>query len=206
MTRLDWSNAFRDYSVGVDRGVLYFAQNEAVVWDGLVSVSEEGQSGNARPMYFEGVLFNLRQEVSDYTAKIEAFTYPYFLEDAILALTDTRTLVGLKADNEPFAFSYRTMTAAGYEIHIVYNIVATMDNVSHRTLAEEIELEPFSFTFHTTPKAIDIAKPTSHFIIDTARANENAVFEIEKLLYGSDTTSPRLPSVSTLIDIFSANP
>lgn len=205
MTRLDWSAAFRNYGIGVDRGVLYFAQGEVIPWDGLVRVSEQGHTGSGRKVYFEGILTSIEQETAEYKAKVEAFTYPYFLEDSILALTDTRTLINYKEDDELFGFTYRTMTADGYIIHIVYNIVATIGNISHASLDQDMDLEPFEFTFHTTPVAVEGAKPTSHFMIDTSLANEESVFEIEKLLYGSDTSSPKLPSISTILDIFKAN-
>jgi hypothetical protein len=206
MARLDWTNAFRNYDVGVDRGVLYFGQNEAITWDGLVSVNEEGQTSSARSLYFEGVLANVQQEASNFKATVQAFTYPYFLESAVLGLMDTRTISNHKEDDEPFGFTYRTMRADGYVIHLVYNVVATIDGMKYETLSQDIDLEPFEFTFHTTP-VVDIegAKPTSHFMIDTARAKEETVFEVERLLYGSDTSSPRLPTISAIIDIFKAN-
>lgn len=205
MTRLDWSGAFRNYEAGVDRGALYFGNNEALPWDGLVSVSENSESGNNRKVYFEGILANVQQESSTYVAKVEAFTFPYLLEDSILALTDARTLVNHKDDDEPFGFTYRTMTANGYVIHIVYNVVATIGDIRHQTLDQDMDLEPFEFTFYTTPTEVLGAKPTSHFMIHTDLANEAAVFEIEKILYGSDTSSPRFPAVSTILDIFKAN-
>lgn len=201
MTKLDWNNAFRAYEAGVDRGVLYFG-SEAVPWDGLVSVKEQPAVADATPSYFEGAIFNLDQELNDYSAVVEAFIYPYFLEDSILALSDGRTLVNTVETDSPFGFSYRVSGNGSYKIHLVYNVIATIETVEHATITDSTDLTPFSFNFYTTPVDIPSGRPTAHFVIDTAETTTEIVRQVEDILYGTAIYAPRLPSVTELVAIF----
>lgn len=204
MTRLDWSQAFREYEAGLDRGVLYFGE-EAIPWDGLVRVNEDPAVSDASPLYFEGVVFNLDQELNDFSARVEAFTYPYFLEDVVLALSDGRTLVSTTQDSDlPFGFSYRVKNNSGYSIHLVYNITATLETVIHKTLDDAMSLDPFTFVFYTTPVDVPNGRPSSHFIIDTSEIDDEKVIHVEELLYGTATYSPRLPSVADILSILNS--
>lgn len=203
MTKLDWSSAFRSYEAGVDRGVLYFGR-EAVPWDGLVSVKQQPALKDATPSYFEGQIFNFDQELGDYQAEVEAFIYPYFLEDVVLAMSDGRTLVNTVDEDSPFGFSYRVSGNNGYRIHMVYNVVATIEAVEHATLTDSTDLDPFSFTFYTTPVDIPGGRPTAHLVIDTSEATTEAVQQVEDILYGTEIYSARLPTVSELIEIFNS--
>lgn len=206
MTRLTWHDLPRDYEKGVDHGVLYFGdhQKEAVIWNGLINVREQTEQSAGAPRYFEGIPYLLEQEIADYQASVDAYVYPYMLEDHVLAMVDGRTLVAEAPETQPFGFTYRTKKLDGYRIHIVYNIVATIENVTHATLTDQTNLTPFTFTFHTTPVDIPGARPSAHLIVDTTEADESALFEVEKMLYGSDETHPRFPSVSDLMAVFSS--
>lgn len=203
MVQLDWSNAFRAYEAGVDRGVLYFG-SEAVPWDGLVSVKEQPALKDATPAYFEGTIFNFDQELGDYQATVEAFVYPYFLEDSVLAMSDGRTLINTVDEDSPFGFSYRVNSNEGYKIHLIYNIVATIETVEHATIDDGMDLSPFEFTFYTTPVDIPGGRPSAHLVIETADAPIEAVQQVEDILYGTELYSPRMPTVSELVEIFNS--
>lgn len=204
MTRLTWTPIEREYETGLDRGVLYFGQNEAVAWDGLVRVQEQTTPSVGAPLYFDGVCFNLEQEISDYAAKVEAYIYPYMLDDHILAMMDGRTLVGDLLELMPFGFTYRTRYGSGYRIHLVYNIVASVESINNETIGQTVQLTPFAFTFNTNPVEIPGAKPTSHIYVDTTEADEGLVFQLENLLYGSDETHPRFPTVDEVVSLFAS--
>lgn len=202
MARLDWSTTFREYESGVDRGVLYFGLKEFVAWNGLTSVEERLIGIEPKPLYFDGIVYNLRQGEPDFTAGIEAFAYPYLLEEHILAMCDTRINVGTRNDVEPFHFTYRVMNNNGYKIHLVYNVVATFEGYIYETINASNSLTPFTFTFHATPEVVANAKPTAHFVVDTAKADPDIVENLEDILYGSDTSTPGFPTVEHLVDIF----
>lgn len=202
MSKLDWLNALKDYQQGVDRGVLYFGENDAFAWDGLISVTEDSSESDTKPLYFEGVLVNLDQDVSDYKATVEAFIYPYMLGDYVVGLSDGGTLSGTLAENQPFGFTYRTMTAHGYRLHLVYNVVATIDNITYSSLDDRVDLNPFTFDFYTTPTDVPNARPSSHIFIDSTETSPGILMEVESILYGSETTSPRFPTVAELVELF----
>lgn len=204
--RIDWEAAQRNYDAGVDHGVLYFfgSHNEAVPWNGLISVNQQVQVASATPRYFDGIVFNLEQKNEDYVANVEAYVYPYMLEDHILALTDGRTFVGESPELQPFGFTYRTLTAKGYKIHLVYNVTAVVDPITYATISDSVNLQPFKFAFHTVPVDVPSARPTSHFILDSERANPSVLNQVEDVLYGTAATSPRFPSVDELVSIFAA--
>jgi hypothetical protein len=203
MTKLNWTDTFRAYEFGVDRGVLYFGE-EAIPWEGLISVQEQPSASDATPLYFDGRVFNLEQEINDYAASVEALTYPYFLEDSVLAMMDARTLVSTVASDSPFGFSYRVMRNDGYVIHLVYNVVATIDSIEHATIDDAMDLQPFVFNFYTTPIDVPQGRPSAHFIFDTTEAPEASVSLVEDLLYGNDVYSPRLPDLSELIAVINS--
>lgn len=212
MTKLEWDVGQRRYEEGVDRGVLYFAERESVVWDGLIGVDENPNVSRPTPLYFDGIVYNMQQETPEPTLTVRSFTYPYMLEDHVLGLTDGRTLVGTLEENQPFGFTYRSMTNHGYKIHLVYNVVATIDSVLYTTVNESASMEPFSFTLHTSPvhvqnpKLEKRANPSSHLFVDTGEANVYAVAEVERILYGAEDSQPRFLYPSELIDIFQRFP
>lgn len=201
MTRLEWNPIAKSYEYGIDRGVLYFGK-EFIVWNGLTSVEEARLSNPPRSLYFEGITYSLVQSQTDYTAGVEAFTYPYLLESHILAMCDTRTNVGDANDGEFFNFTYRTRTMSGYKIHLVYSIAATFDGYSYETISMNQNLEPFSFTFYATPVDVPNARASAHFVVESERASPNVLSALEDILYGSETSSPRFPSVEDLISLF----
>lgn len=203
MTRLRWTALPNNYERGVDRGVLYFGQNEYSVWDGLVSVQEQATQSQGRPRFFDGVVYSIDQEIADFQASVEAITFPYMLEDHVLALGDGLTYGATSYETRPFGFTYRTERQGGYKIHLVYNIIATIETIEHQTLSSEATLTPFRFTLHTTPESVPGGRPSSHLYADTTIASPEHIFQLEKILYGSEDTSPRWPSVQNLVDLFS---
>lgn len=204
MTRLDWDGYPSVWAAGLDRGVLYFADGESVVWNGLIGVKENTTPSAGRPLYFDGICYNLEQELVDYSADIEAYVYPYMLEDHILALCDARTLIGEVPVTKPFGFTYRTKTSNGYKLHLVYNVTATIDTMVYNTLFDGVNPTTFNFKFNTIPEKVDTARPTSYFVIHSPEAGISRMYEIEKILYGSENSRPYFPPVEDLVALFNA--
>jgi hypothetical protein len=202
MSRLEWASLPRDYDSGVDRGVLYFGEREFVPWNGLVSVEERVIGLDPKPLYFDGVVYNLRQGIPDFTAAVEAFSYPYMLEEHILAMCDTRVNVGTQNDVDPFHLTYRVSTNDGYKIHLAYNVVAVFEGYVYETINDENNLSPFTFTFHATPEEVPQARHTAHFVVDSTKADSAVLGNLEDFLYGSEASSPKFPTVSQLIGLF----
>lgn len=215
MTRLDWGSAFRDYAFGVDRGVLYFGKKEFVAWNGLSSVKEKVFGIDPKPLFFDGFAYNIRRGISEFALDVEAFSYPYFLEEHVLALCDTRIYYANQDAGEPFNFTFRVMTPKGYEIHLVYNVTASFSGMTHNTLTNSVDLEPFSFSFDTVPANSSegdpaqtqigsaYISPTSHFVIVSHKVEPVILEGVENYLYGSSYNSPGFPPVEKLFQLFS---
>ena len=75
MGRLDWASIPSGYEVGVSNAVLY-SEGEGLAWNGLMQV-DEGASGTQNlDTYFDGRRLVIIQEIGDFEASVQAFTYP----------------------------------------------------------------------------------------------------------------------------------
>jgi hypothetical protein len=187
-----------------------YVDNTGYAWNGLKSVQEKSPGGSPEGLYIDGFKYGQIDVVEDFEATIDAYSYPR--EFAVCA--GTKELYnGLSVTNQPrkaFAFSYRTMINtdvtldAGYKIHLVYGCLATPSDVVHTTFSDGADIETFSWDFTTNPPRVSGYRPTSHYIVDTRRSSGGDVTAVEDILYGTGATSPRFPTVSELLAIFSS--
>lgn len=210
MTVLAWDKiGERTYQTGVDHGVLYLQDGSAVVWNGLTSV-EETSNAELKSYYLEGIKFLNNVVPNDYAGKLKAFTYPEEF-DQIMGIVDVAP--GLSFYDQPgegFNLSYQTKvgndldgTDHGYKIHILYNLVAVPDTYVFDSL-KDTALQPieFGWTLTGTPPAIIGAKPTVHISIDSGDTPPDVFQILEDVLYGTDTSNPRLPSIQEIASWF----
>lgn len=200
--------ADRLYTEGVSNGVLYNADGSGVAWNGLISVTENGDP-DQETKYFEGRRYYSRSPGSTYAGTISAYTYPDEFEPYIgiggIATAQLR---------RAFGFSYQTNN----ELHIVYNALASPSQRDYQTMTEEINLVEMSWDFTTQPVEIPGGKPTSHVVILLNDSSLSAIFDLETILYGTDgedildpdtgevigstATDPALPAITDIIEIF----
>lgn len=210
MPRVNW-NPFgeRYYEAGVDRGVLYVQDQIGVPWNGLVAIIESPKGGESRPYYMNGIQYHTRQTSEEYSASLQAFTYPDEFNvcdgtasnDAGLYLTQQRRI--------PFNLTYRTMIGNdlngithGYKIHVLYNLYAAPSPRSNQTLTDDPFLSSFEWVLTSTPAQFLGYKPSTHAVVDSRIADPSTLSQIEDILYGSDSTAPRLILPNELVDIF----
>lgn len=207
MAKIEWVANTQDYDYGIDRGVLYFnnVAKDYFPWNGLISVEQKPEASEPKPLYFDGVCYNVQQEPAEYTAVVKALYFPYLLEDHILALCDTRTLSATSEQATPFHFTFRSNTPTGYKIHLLYNVMATFSGYSYETISDSVSLDPFSLEFYATPESVPGYKATSYFIVDSSRAYDTTLGNLEDILYGTESSTPRFPTASELISIFGVN-
>lgn len=213
MSRLNWDAiGERLYELGVDRGVLYIDNGPGVEWNGLVSISEDIDGGEAKSFYIDGVKYLNRSAPEEFQATLEAYTYPeeFAVCDGTAALS-TNGLYATQQARQSFGLAYRSRIGNdvksvdfGYKIHLVYNALATPSSQSHETINDS--MDPFNFSWTITTKAPRLGghKPTSHFIIDSRTTPTPLLEEIEGILYGTSTTEPRLPVLAELIYLFNS--
>lgn len=204
MAKLEWNESgSKTYEGGLDRGVLYLDTGEGVVWNGLLSVRER-PSTSINPVYFDGTRINNLAVLGDFAATLSAYTYPdefseyegvYEFQDGVYLGDQTP---------KPFGLSYRTKIGSdagpdqGYKIHVLYNLTATQSGVEYETLGLDPNPIEFEWDITAVPEDIQGYRPTAHLIIDSRRIDELLLADIEDILYGSDESPARLPSIKAL--------
>jgi hypothetical protein len=208
LTKVIWNKpGERYFETGVDRGVLY-TNDSGVAWNGLVSVTESPSGGEATPYYIDGVKYLNLATPEEFSATIEAYTYPD--EFAECDGTAFEFAVGFTMQTrKQFHLSYRTKIGNdingenhGYKIHIIHNALAAPSERANATLGEETEALTFSWEVTTTPIRIEGRRPTSHIIIDSTKTTPVHMEELEHILYGSEETTPRIPTPKELVALF----
>lgn len=208
MTQLRWNEAgTRFYETGVDRGVLYVDGN-GVPWNGLVSVEEAPSGGEARPFYIDGVKYLNLSAREEFVATINAFYSPVEFDscDGIGSVA-----LGMRAGQQrrkPFGLSYRTRIGNdidglehGYKIHIVYNALVAPTTKAYNTTNDAPEAPTLAWPITTTPVAIPGMLPSAHIVIDSTEISRASLDELEKFLYGSESTPPMLPTPAQIVDL-----
>lgn len=209
MTRLVWNaDGARFFEAGVDHGVLY-VDGLGVPWNGLISVNESTDGGDITARYIDGVKYKDVRAAEEFRAEIVAYTYP----DEFLACEGvTPVRFGLFASQQrkkSFGLCYRTGVGNdadglnhAYKLHLIYNASTAPSERNFNTVGEEVE--PFNFTWNISavPTIFAGLKPTPNFIIDSRDVPPDLMVDILAVLYGTDTTPARLPSVGELLSIF----
>lgn len=192
MTRLNWAEGPPMYDLGLDHGVLYL-DGTAVPWNGLVSVDEKESVPVNVDHYFEGNRLHVSQETGDFEARVSAYTYPDVFAE----------YNGYSDRNEyqRFGFSYRTQHNEGHKLHLVYNVLVRDDSRAWSTLSNRIDPSLFSWDIYASAVPVPGASPASHLIMEIPR--DSSVFsDLEDILYGTETSEPRLPDPEELVELY----
>lgn len=195
MTRLEWGVGPPMYDQGVDRGVLYL-DGTAVPWNGLVSVDEAATGSVDIEHYFDGNRIHISQETGDFEARVSAFTYPDVFAE----------YNGYSERNlyQRFGFAYRTQHGLdAHKLHLVYNVLVRDDARAWRTLAERPDPSLFNWDIYAAAEKIPGASPAARLTMEAPR-DESVLAAIEDILYGTDTTEPRMPDPAEIIELYEA--
>ena len=202
MSRLVWDAAGeKAYESGVDHGVLYpladNVYNNGVVWNGLTSISESPEGGDANDFYADNIKYGTLRGTENFGGTIEAYTYPdeFAICDGSASLADG-VIIGQQT-RKTFGLSYRTLMGndadgldAGYKLHLVYGATASPSEKSYETINDSPEAITFSWEFTTIPVPVTGTdyKPISVLVIDSTKADEDNLETLENILYGSNET------------------
>lgn len=211
MTALTWDDpGTRKYETGCDKGVLYLSDGTGVPWNGLTGVEEKPVGFTTQPLYFEGIKFNEIVSVGDWSAILRAYTYPdEFLEYEGFIEVDNGLIVGGQ-DTGLFGLSYRTMVGndvtpeLGYKIHILTNLTATPGNTANKNSMPTPNAVEFEWTLTAIPQQIPGFRPTATIVFDSTKSSPEFTADFEAILYGSDTTTARLPYLEELVNFAGA--
>lgn len=203
----------RYFETGVDRGVFYPPTGDGVPWNGLISVDHTPTGGSPKARYIDGYKYQNRSSPSEYAASIEAYTYPDEFE-VCNGLTPLAN--GLSVGFQPrrsFGLTYRTKIgndvvgdSYGHKIHLVYNALASPSSQNYQTSGDNPEALSFNWSLTTKPVKISGRKATSYLVVDTTKTPDPLLADLEAILYGSETTEPRLPTPAELVTMFVGAP
>lgn len=206
MSKLTWGSlGSRHYLDGVDRGVFYpSAGRPGIPWNGLRSIKEVEDGTNTTITYIDGEKIQTQLVLGSFAAELTAFTYPEEFEEY-----DGYDEIATGQARDAFHLSYRTLIGnnverddLGYQIHMVYNVLATPAPAANTTIGNSIEPVGFSWNLSTTPIPIKGFNNTAHLIIDTRYSYPETIRAIEAALYGDDTQEAHFPSLEEVLEIF----
>lgn len=192
VTRLEWGDEARLFEMGVDQGVLYLATG-AVPWNGLVSVKEEISADVDTSYYFDGQRAHVLVQSEDYAGSIQAYTYPDIFAEY--------NGFGPRETYKRFDFSYRVEHGDAYQIHLVYGALVNNNARSWNSTSDKVDPSLFVWDISAKVQPVLGSRPTAHMVIDSEELSW--VREtIEDVLYGTDTSDPRMPTPVELVDIY----
>ena len=209
MARITWGeNEAGTYSSGLDRGVLFPGNEPSVPWMGLVTVSERYEGTAPEVVYVDGKKVIHTPHAPEFAATLTAYTYPEEFDrfqgyDEIY----NGIMAGEQVIDDVFHVSYRTMIDGGphYQLHVLFNLTATADDLERMTHAEEVDPLEFSWDLQSVPQGFADSLFLSHLMIDSRNINPELLQTIEDRLYGSSSIDGSIElvieTISKLADI-----
>ncbi len=193
MAKVEWDEAGkRIYESGIDQGVLYLTNRLGVAWSGLISL-EEISKEDTSIVYLDGVKISDIYSSNDLEATLTAFTYPeeFSSYQGIEIFEES----GMEVSGQsvlPFGLAFRTLigndvsgTEHGYQIHLLYNLVAVPQDLDYTTISNSIDPLNFSWSLTSYPEQAQEFYPTSHVIVDSRTITADRLQFIEDILYGT---------------------
>lgn len=181
--------------------------DRAIGWDGLVSF-DEGEAGASTVYYRDGVIYLADVDASDFSGKLTTMFFPRKFSEC---LGFPEATDGLFVDNQKpkrFDFCYRSLIGSGsrgdmfgYQLHLVYNAMASVGTKQRKTIGSDVSPVSFDFDLVCTPVKLPGFRPTAHFVIDTRGMSPNVLAQIETILYGTSTIPGRMPTPGELYDL-----
>lgn len=215
----DEPTSVRLYETGVRRGVLYptkvasdtdYVYEGGVAWNGLTAVTESPSGAEETALYADDIKYLALRSAEEFGGTIEAYTYPdEWAECDGSASLATGVSIGQQT-RKTFGLCYRTVIgnaddgdSHGYKLHLIYGATASPSERAYQTINDSPEAITFSWEFTTTPVNVGSSyKPTSCITIDSTKVDSTKLASLEEILYGKNSTEPKLPSPAKLLAIF----
>lgn len=231
MAKLEWDAAgTRRFETGVNHGVLYLASINSetgavtypsgVAWNGLTSVSETPEGGDAEDFYADNIKYLTLRGVENLTGSISAYTYP----DEFMQCDGSSVFAGAtgvylhQQVRKMFGLSYTTIIGndanpeAGYLYHLLYGATVSPSDREYGTVSDSPEPIEFSWDYSATPVRVSLGsgvtptggdawKPTSLITIDGTKISSDARHALEDALWGTTDTDAKLPLPTELYSI-----
>lgn len=219
MSRLVWDRPRdRRYETGVDRGVLFLRADDGsygngVAWNGLAAVTKSPSGAEPTPFWADNMKYLNLLSAEELGLTIEAYSYPRAFRSCLGKATLMNGITISQQKRQGFAFSFRSLVGNAiegndfsYKIHLIYGCWASPSEKAHNTINESPEPITLSWEISTLPINVEGFKPTSEFVFDGPAYKEaglmNVLRAIERILYGTDETESRIPTLEEIRDIY----
>jgi hypothetical protein len=212
--KLDWDKiGERYYETGVKKGVLYPQTNgiypTGVAWNGLTAVTESPSGAEASPIYADDIKYLNLMSAEEFGATVEAYMYPKeFAKCDGSESVATGVYIGQQT-RQTFGLCYRTALGNdtdgvdhGYRLHLIYGALSAPSEKGYATQSADPEAITLSWEITTTPVEVTGKKPTASLTIDSTTTDATKLAALEAILYGTESTDPRLPLPNEVISIF----
>ena len=213
MHRLSWDDlGAHFYKVGIDRGVLYPMSGEVylsgVAWNGLTGLDYNSAGSDSTKLYSDDFVEDVLLTSEEFGGIIKCFTYPEAF-DGCLGYSDIATGLSVgQQDPVSFGLTYRTNkgndakgNSYGYYLHFVYGALVTSVSDSENTIGSSLDPTEFGFTFTTVPVELEGYNPVAHVVVDASKISSAKLAVIESIIWGTASTSPRMPRPQELFYI-----
>ena len=216
MSKIIWDQTGeRLYETGVNHGVLYIptdgVYSKGVAWNGLTAVTESPSGAEATPLYADDIKYLNLVSAEDFGCTIEAYTYPKEFAECDGSASIAKGVKIGQQTRKVFGLSYRTVVGNdvdsnghGYKLHLIYGCLASPSEKSYSTVNDSPEANTFSWEVKSTPVNVSGFKPTASLTIDSTKVNAEKLANLEKVLYGSESTEAKLPTPDEVIAIVGA--
>lgn len=205
---LTWSKPNeRYYEHGLDRGVLYI-DGKAIPWNGLTGFDEGGEAGDSSILYRDGVVFLADVDSTDFKGVMRSMFFPSEFGKCI-GIPEVADGLFVDAQKpQRFGLSYRSLIGSGgvddlfgYQIHLVYNCMASVAPRQRKTLGKDSDPVEFQFDISCTPVHLPGFRPSAHYIIDTRRMASGKIAQLEDIIYGDGVTEGQLPNMEDVYNL-----
>lgn len=201
MARLVWdSSVTPNYTLGVEKVVLYAPGRYGVVWNGIQAITTKPEGAAPRTAYLDGEKIVHMLKTEECSGTIEAYQSPiefdrcdgsYFFQGALFR----------PHMREPFDLAFCSRSDRGPKLHIIYNAMA---EPTSRDYITSYEPEATTLLWKFTTKSMDLFgyHPTASITIDLSVAAPGPVQQVLDILYGTIETQPRCPTPDEILTIF----
>ena len=212
--RIIWDESGkRIYETALKNGILYPQSPNGsypmgYCWNGLTAVNESPSGAESNPLYADSIKYADLISAEVFAATVEAYMYPdeFAACDGSIEIAPGVTVT--QQTRKAFGLVYVSLigndvagTDLGYKINIIYGAKAAPSEKSRATVNDSPEAMTLSWELSTTPVSVPGLKPTAMMVINSTKIPADKLKLLEDVLYGTDTTDPRLPLPNEIMEI-----
>ena len=217
MSKMVWDQVGKKtYKTGVEQVGLYPQDDKGqypkgVPWSGVSNVTDTPSGGEPNDIYADDQKYLTLMSTEEYGGSITAYASPQEFDECDGSISPTDGVLIRQQTRKGFGLVYKNLvgndtedTDYGYELHLVWGAKASPSEESHDTVNESPSATELSWSFTCTPVRIETkingktVKPSAHMVVSSKAAK---IAELEKVLYGDESTEPKLPLPDEVLEI-----